>query len=168
MIPAGASVYDPEIAAVFAAAPNLTSGGGFSNYFPAPQYQRPAVAEYFYNNPSPFPTYAYNGSLSSIGANGGRFNRLGRGFPDVSAMGNNLSTVNDGCLTGLNGGTSASTPIFASVIHLLNEERMAANKSTLGFINPVLYANPQVLTDISGGINYGCNFEQNGFEAVSG
>ena len=168
MIAPEASVSDPEIAAVFQAS-NLTSAGGFGNYFPAPQYQQSAIANYFYRNPSPYPTYAYNGSAASIGANGGRFNRLGRGVPDVSATGNNLTVVYNDCLANYGGGTSMAAPIFAAVVHLLNEERLAANKSTLGFVNPALYANPQVLNDISGGRNFGCGFNiSEGFEAVNG
>ena len=167
MIAPHASVNDPEVAAVFQSS-NLTSSGGFSNYFPAPWYQTDAVSRYFYANPSPYPTYTYNGSEASIGANGGRFNRLGRGFPDVSATGNNLTSVYRGCLDNTGGGTSASAPLFASIISLINNERLQANKSTLGFINPALYANPQVLNDIVKGENFGCEFAKEGFSAVSG
>ncbi|KAJ7902510.1 subtilisin-like protein [Mycena olivaceomarginata] len=38
------------------------------------------------------------------------------------------------------GGTSASAPIFASVIAAVNDARIAAGKSTVGFINPALYS----------------------------
>lgn len=37
-------------------------------------------------------------------------------------------------------GTSCSTPIFASIIALLNDELVAAGKSPLGFLNPWLYS----------------------------
>jgi len=30
----------------------------------------------------------------------------------------------------------------------INEERMAAGKSTVGFVNPTLYGNPQAFTDM--------------------
>ncbi|MCJ1325415.1 hypothetical protein MMC10_002078 [Thelotrema lepadinum] len=155
-----------EVAA-FDAPTNFTSSGGFSNYFPAPSYQQDTLSKYFYNNPSPYPTYDYNSSdHASIGANGGRFNRLGRGIPDVSALGFNYIGVVDGCLINKGAGTSASTPVFATVIHRINNERMAAGKGPVGFINPVLYANPQVLNDVVEGRNVGC--ESDGFEAVSG
>jgi subtilase family serine protease len=36
-------------------------------------------------------------------------------------------------------GTSLAAPLWASVITLLNEERTAAGKGPVGFINPVLY-----------------------------
>jgi tripeptidyl-peptidase-1 len=64
------------------------------------------------------------------------------------------------------GGTSAAAPAFASILNLINEERLAANKSTVGFVNPTLYANPQVLHDITSGTNPGCN--TTGFSASAG
>jgi tripeptidyl-peptidase-1 len=36
-------------------------------------------------------------------------------------------------------GTSASAPIFAGVITLLNDARAAAGLPPLGFLNPILY-----------------------------
>lgn len=51
----------------------------------------------------------------------------------------------------LSGGTSASTPIFAAVINRINDERLWAGKSPLGFLNPSLYANPSMLNDITNG-----------------
>ena len=36
-------------------------------------------------------------------------------------------------------GTSASAPVFAGVVSLLNDARLAAGKSPLGFLNPLLY-----------------------------
>ena len=37
-------------------------------------------------------------------------------------------------------GTSFSAPLFAGMVALINDERLAQNKSTLGFINPALYS----------------------------
>jgi tripeptidyl-peptidase-1 len=48
----------------------------------------------------------------------------------------------------------------------INEERLAAGKSTVGFVNPVLYANPGILNDVTKGSNPGCGTD--GFSAVSG
>lgn len=64
------------------------------------------------------------------------------------------------------GGTSAAAPLFAAILNRINEERLAAGKKTVGFVNPTLYSNPQVLHDITSGSNPGCN--TNGFSAVSG
>ena len=79
-----------------------------------------------------------------------------------------MTAVYGGCLSNGGGGTSASAPLFASVISLINNERLQAGKSSLGFVNPALYANPQVLNDIVEGENYGCGFGKEGFSAVSG
>jgi len=36
------------------------------------------------------------------------------------------------------GGTSASCPVFAAVLTRINDERLKAGKSTVGFVNPIL------------------------------
>ena len=66
----------------------------------------------------------------------------------------------------MSGGTSAATPIFASVINRIIEERLNAGKGPLGFLNPSLYANPSMFTDIINGTNPDCNTV--GFTAVPG
>lgn len=55
---------------------------------------------------------------------------------------------------------------WASIITLINQERQTAGKGPVGFLNPVLYANPGVLTDIKNGSNPNCG--SSGFKAVSG
>jgi hypothetical protein len=60
--------------------PNASSG--FSNYFSAPDYQTEAVAAYL----------KFFDSLGTIPPDG-KFNRSGRGFPDVSAQGENFEIV---------------------------------------------------------------------------
>jgi hypothetical protein len=52
----------------------------------------------------------------------------------------------------MEGGTSASTPIFGAVINRINEERTNAGKGPIGFLNPTLYANPSMLNDITNGM----------------
>ncbi|KAL8295916.1 hypothetical protein RB600_001419 [Gaeumannomyces tritici] len=59
-----------------------------------------------------------------------------------------------------------SAPIFASMLTLINEKRMAAGKSAVGFVNAVLYERPEALNDITSGKNPGRGTE--GFEAVQG
>jgi tripeptidyl-peptidase-1 len=54
-------------------------------------------------------------------------------------------------------GTSASTPIFAAIINRINEERLAVGKSTVGFVNPVLYKYPQIFNDVIEGNNSICD-----------
>ncbi|KAJ6616312.1 family S53 protease-like protein [Mycena sp. CBHHK59/15] len=136
----GATGGVPETAALF-------SSGGFSNYFGVPDYQSADVATYVTGLES---TYS------------GLFNATGRGFPDVSAQGVNFE-YNDTA-----NGTSASTPLFASMIALLNDELITAGKSPLGFLNPFLYSatGRAALNDITTGNNPGCNTD--GFSATAG
>ena len=88
-----------------------------------------------------------------------------RGYPDLSANGQGILVVFNGGWANVDG-TSASTPIVGGLISLINEQRKNAGKSTVGFINPVLYANPGALNDVVTGTNAGCS--TNGFSAVSG
>ncbi|KAI0029777.1 family S53 protease [Vararia minispora EC-137] len=135
---------NPEVAASF-------SSGGFSNVFAQPSYQASAVSAY----------------LNTLGnTNSGRFNRAGRAFPDVSAVGNNVEIAFQQ-QAGLVAGTSCSSPIFASIVSLLNGELVAAGKAPLGFLNPFLYSTGKAaLTDITSGSNPGCG--TNGFPATTG
>ncbi|KDR65641.1 hypothetical protein GALMADRAFT_148508 [Galerina marginata CBS 339.88] len=65
-------------------------------------------------------------------------------------------------------GTSCSSPVFVSVIALLDDKLIAAGKPPLGFLNPFLYsaAGKDALNDIATGSNPGCNI--NGFPAERG
>ncbi|KAH8700375.1 putative protease S8 tripeptidyl peptidase I [Talaromyces proteolyticus] len=145
----------------------FATGGGFSNYFKPAFFQAEAVASYLEKD-LPFqklPYYEANADGTNIGENGGVYNRIGRGYPDVSANGAFLLTyVNQ--TQGTFFGTSLASPIFGAVVTLLNEERTAIGKGPIGFINPALYANPSVLNDITNGSNPNCGSE--GFQASQG
>lgn len=140
----GATSGTVETAAFF-------SSGGFSNIFPRPSYQDDAVSTY----------------LTALGsANEGLYNTTGRAYPDVSAQGEDVEIALGGQF-GVVGGTSCSSPIFASVVGLLNDELIAAGKSPLGFLNPWLYlTGASALNDITTGSNPGCN--TTGFPASTG
>ncbi|KAH6645842.1 protease s8 tripeptidyl peptidase [Truncatella angustata] len=131
----------------------IFSGGGFSNVFAMPSYQQKAVSTYFSQSAPPYNAQQFNNSQSV------------RAYPDVSANGARYVTAVDGNFT-LSFGTSASAPVFASLINMINEKRLDAGKRPVGFINPVLYENPQVMNDITNGKNPGCG--TNGFSAVAG
>ena len=66
----------------------------------------------------------------------------------VSAIGYIAFLIIDGEFD-MKGGTSKTAPVVASIFTLLNEERLAAGKSPVGFVNPTLYANPQMFNDIT-------------------
>lgn len=74
------TVYQPESAVVdLAGHPYrnaFSSGGGFSNIYGVPEYQKTAVSTYFKNYNPPYPYYRGN---SSFGKDGGIYNRVGRG-----------------------------------------------------------------------------------------
>ncbi|KAF9512132.1 hypothetical protein BS47DRAFT_1394555 [Hydnum rufescens UP504] len=130
----GTTRVSPEVGVSF-------SQGGFSNYFARPSYQSAAVSSFF----------------QTLGATySGYYNASGRGFPDISAQGDNFSVVVSG-ITHLVGGTSASSPTAASIIALLNDFRLSQGKPSLGFLNPWLYSTGyQGLNDITSGNNPGC------------
>lgn len=52
------------------------------------------------------------------------------------------------------------------MITLINEERTAAGKGSVGFINPTLYENEWIFNDIVNGSNPNCGSA--GFHAVPG
>lgn len=124
----------------------FASGGGFSNIYPMPSYQQAAVENYLSLYPPSFKSYetlynetSYNGS--GFGVGGGVYNRIGRAYPDFAAAGDGIVVVSEGALI-IEGGTSASAPIFAGILTRINEERLLANKSTIGFVNPTLVRVP--------------------------
>lgn len=150
----------------------IRSGGGFSNVFLVPEYQREVVEGYFEDVEDEYGPERYNNSGAV------------RGFPDVSANGANYVTAVNGEFT-LSYGTSgmfpfhsswyrlaeltdvlASAPVFAAMLTLINEKRLLAGKSTVGFVNPALYAHPEVFNDVKYGRNPGCATD--GFAARKG
>ncbi len=142
------------------------SGGGFSNYFAQPLYQAWAVASYFEKVRLGFAGYVFVPGGDKPGeAEGGVFHLGGRAYPDVAAVGDNYVTRLKGQWV-LIGGTSLSAPVWASVLTLVNEARLALGKRPVGFVNPVLYAHPEVFNDVTDGSNPGCG--TNGFPAAKG
>ncbi|KAF2706003.1 subtilisin-like protein [Pleomassaria siparia CBS 279.74] len=131
----------------------IYSGGGFSNVFPLPSYQASAVKGWFKDHPPPYTSEQFNNSQET------------RGFPDISANGANYVVAVDGKWALLYG-TSASSPTLGSILTLINEERFNAGKGSIGFINPVAYAHPEVFNDITEGNNPGC--ATSGFNATTG
>ncbi|KAJ7445428.1 subtilisin-like protein [Mycena latifolia] len=139
--------FDPEVAA------NLT-GGGFSDLFPRPWYQTQAVDSFLKTIPPDFE---------------GTFNQSGRGYPDVAVQGSGLEYVVGGAAFTGGAGTSFSSPIFASIIVLINDRLLAAGKPVLGFLNPWIY-NSKAFTDITEGHNSGstCPTSSVAFDATKG
>ena len=131
------------------------SGGGFSNNFPMPAYQKDAVSKYLSTVSSLPPSSTYNSS--------------GRAYPDVAAFATNYQVVVGGSTKNV-GGTSASTPTVSAIVSLLNDLRLKNGLSPLGFLNPLIYSTyvsvPQAFYDVTSGSNgYGACA---GFKASKG
>ena len=66
------------------------------------------------------------------------YNINGRGYPDISLLAQSYLIVANNSLFSISG-TSASAPVFAGMVTLLNRQRRKQGKSTMGFLNPFLY-----------------------------
>jgi tripeptidyl-peptidase-1 len=139
------------------------SSGGFSTTFKVPSWQEKAVSGY----------------LEKIKADGkfdkikGLFDESGRGFPDLALQGEHYQVVVGG-KTGSVSGTSASTPVFAAIVSMLNAELSSAGKKPVGFLNPLLYSPgaQAAFNDVTTGRNPGCKTDgfwaTDGWDAVTG
>mmetsp|Transcript_3469 Transcript_3469/g.5577 ORF Transcript_3469/g.5577 Transcript_3469/m.5577 type:complete len:601 (-) Transcript_3469:15-1817(-) len=117
------------------------SSGGFSNYWPMPDYQKDAVAHYLEQAGLPPPSRGYNTS--------------GRAVPDISAQAAYYYVIGSETWPGV-AGTSCSTPVVSAIFSLLNDLRLQKNKSTLGFLNPLIYEYAAAFNDITAGSSVGC------------
>ncbi|KAL2849593.1 peptidase S8/S53 domain-containing protein [Aspergillus pseudoustus] len=160
VLPPGGDPHDPEEIVVG----SFGSGGGFSNVYGRADYQHAAVDEYFARAELDYPYYESIDN-SSFAEDGGIYNRIGRAYPDVSAIGDNILVFWRGEPIVV-GGTSASAPLVAGMLTRINEERLATGRPTIGFVNPVLYAHPEAFRDVTQGNNAGCGTD--GFPATEG
>lgn len=139
-----------------------SGGGGFSDEFQRPAWQRQAVEGYL-------AAAAKAGKLPEASA----FNNTGRAYPDVAALG---GQQNPYCIAAkilpfiekMQGvaGTSASCPVFAGVVSRLNAVRLAKGLPRMGFMNPWIYQHPEVFHDVTKGLNDDGHGQ--GFAAMAG
>ena len=61
-----------------------------------------------------------------------------RGYPDVAAQGG-YNVERWGVEVFAVGGTSASTPVFAAIVALVNDALLSKGRPVLGFLNPWIY-----------------------------
>jgi tripeptidyl-peptidase-1 len=134
------------------------SGGGFSVTFARPSYQDAAVTGYLTSGVT-LPTAS-------------NYNASGRAYPDISAifgLAVPYCIVSGGRFEGV-AGTSASSPVVASLFGLMNNIQFLANKPALGFVNPWIYqtlaAHPDAFYDVTTGTNNAGSGE--GFRAYAG
>lgn len=147
----GTSPTIEEIACMYPKS-KITTGGGFSFYSEMPYWQKKQVTEYLENEESNLPPSIL-------------FNSTNRAIPDVSIVGSQiLIRLNE--KWNIQDGTSCSTPIWAGLITLLNQQQFNMGLPSLGFINPLLYliyeeynSNNTVFNDITKGNNH-CTMEK--------
>jgi kumamolisin len=101
------------------------TGGGVSEIFAVPAYQANAKVPVSIDDGKP-----------------------GRGVPDIAMSATNYFTRVD-TFEGASGGTSAVAPLMAALVARLNQ----AKGKNVGYLNPFLYANPGVFTDVTAGTN---------------
>lgn len=145
--------FSPEVM-VSTSLAGFYSGSGFSNYFSTPSYQTSQVA-------------AYEALIGTTPPKAD-YKTTGRAFPDISAQGSLQPVVVSGRTESV-GGTSASAPIVAGGLALLNNLLKAAGKPATGWIQPTLYAAANVTTDVTSGGSYACTSSTTlGFAAKPG
>ena len=147
----GSTVSDPEVACETV----IRSGGGFSNFFGMPAYQKSVVQSYLKSHKPPYSGSVYNNSGTS------------RGYPDLSANGAWYDVAITGNFEPIFG-TSASSPVVGSLITLVNDARLAAGKKPIGFLNTIIYSTAfkAGFNDIVSGSNPGCGTK--GFATATG
>jgi len=130
------------------------SSGGFTYYQYRPFWQNKAVNAYLNN-------YFQNTKKEDQDV----FDKNGRAYPDVSALGQNMVYVIGGKIYNSDG-TSFAAPIFAGIIALINSELLARGHPPLGWINQWMYENDDMFNDIKNGDNpvESCK----GFKATTG
>lgn len=130
-----------------------SGGGGFSNVFTTPDYQKEAVKAFLNSGKAPDTKY---------------FNSSGRAYPDISAFAIGFIIYVDGMEDNV-GGTSCSAPTAAGIVSLLNDVRLNNGMSSVGFLNPLIYKlNGEGFFDVTEGENDDYNPLCGGFKAIDG
>jgi len=145
-----------------------TTGAGFSAVLPQPWYQTSAVSQY----------------LQEVNTTAGApkpsdYTAGGRAYPDITGIGENVISTYDGAILPMGLGTSATAPMYASILAKLNGELIAEGRPPVGLVNPVLYAAKKVkgvlgdvhvpgLTTAGGGCDTGFPSSAGAFDAVVG
>lgn len=133
------------------------STGGFSQWFKRESWQDEAVESY----------------INQLGGRlNGLYNPSMRAIPDISVVGTQFLTIVQGEDVVLDG-TSASAPVFASMIALANDKRLRMGKPSLGWLNKRLYSAEvrRVLYDVQQGVSKACPFtggKSSGWPAAKG
>lgn len=123
----------------------ITTGGGISNLYSVPDFQKVQITQYF--------DQVLGSAKQPQSSSNSAYSVNGRGYPDISLVAHRYLVIMAGTARYVDG-TSASAPVFASMVSLVNQRRKAAGKSLMGWINPFLYHNAsQFINDITVGEN---------------
>lgn len=151
----------PPLTSTFAIEGDEISGGGFAtspgnNRSLAP-WQEDVVLAYQASRACPSSKY---------------YTSSGRGVPDVAAFSAYYNIIRNGDADQVDG-TSASAPVWAAMIALINDARLNAGLPTMGFLNPFLYSMgsggaSDAIVDITTGTNNFGGCLRTGFEATEG
>eukprot|EP01108_Squamamoeba_japonica_P004398 TRINITY_DN3477_c0_g1_i1.p2 TRINITY_DN3477_c0_g1~~TRINITY_DN3477_c0_g1_i1.p2 ORF type:complete len:314 (-),score=167.68 TRINITY_DN3477_c0_g1_i1:27-968(-) len=124
---------------------NSIGGGGLSNVFPMPDWQKTAYSKWRQQAGTDAPAKF--------------FNATGRAYPDIAGLSSGFWVVTD-LVPQPVGGTSCAAPSLSAIVSLVNEHRLAGGKQPLGFLNPLLYAqgnkNSAIFNKVRAGCNMGC------------
>ncbi len=132
----------PEVACQGDKGGIITTGGGFSKIYERPTWQSTQVNGYL--------DYVQETKMTLYPG----YNRDGRGYPDISLLARNYVVTIGGNLT-LVSGTSASSPVFAAFVSLVNSQRLENGMSPLGWVNPALYQlGSMFVNDVTVGDNH--------------
>jgi len=137
-------------------------GGGFSDTFARPSWQEDAVTNYI-----------SKATAAGVLPDQNLWNSTGRAYPDVSALGGQTNPYCVGIKGGSFGGvagTSASCPVVAGIFAQLNDVRLKAGKSPLGWLNQLIYSAEAAacFNDVNDGSMNNCNKGTVGFAALDG
>ena len=134
----GSTCFTDNTMKVQMATTQFGSGSGFSPMFDQGPWQKRAVSQYLSTAKDLPPATMYP--------------KAGRATADVSALGEGYKVYVHGSIM-IVGGTSASAPAFAAMISLVNDKLDSEGKKPLGFLNPWIYNNTDMWTDITQGSN---------------
>jgi hypothetical protein len=96
--------------------PNVGSGGGISTYYKIPYWQ----------------------ANVSMAANSG--STVFRNIPDVALTADEVYVAYNNGASGVFGGTSCAAPLWAGFCALVNQQAAANGGTSVGFLNPAIYA----------------------------
>jgi len=137
------------------------SGGGFSKYIAAPDWQTNAIETYL--------------RTAETLPDSDRFDASNAAYPDISAQSVSYIVVIEGNYYAVSG-TSASCPVVAGMVSMINYARSEQGKAPLGQLNRILYElyyehsyDDFYFNDIVDGWNEGCEVDDSvGFYAAAG